>query len=228
MQMSVVSASPREDGNSHVLARSRHRRSPLGRPRRPARLSRRLRRPHAGQLPAVPPRRGRQLLARRPLRRAADRPHAARRRHHLRDAAVLLRHAGPAEDGVRPAVLLHREQRPSAGAGNRRNHGQEGRRAHLLRGELRRRDARRDRPVPGTHPISPPGLGRRGRRQREQPRRDRPRSQRPTVVRTRSGRTALRHPCHRLPTGHRAIRTGVWRCDPPDVSRTSAARCGCA
>jgi multimeric flavodoxin WrbA len=33
--------------------------------------------------------------------------------------------------------------------------------------------ARRDRPVPGTHPISPPGLSRSRRRQCEQPRRDR-------------------------------------------------------
>jgi multimeric flavodoxin WrbA len=43
----------------------------------------------------------------------------------------------------------------------------------ILRGELRRRDAGRHRPVPGTHAIPAPGLGRRRCRQCQQPRRDR-------------------------------------------------------
>jgi len=64
----VVSAGRREDGNSHIRARSAIEGT-------------------ARQLSRVSSHRGRQLLTGRSLERIADRPHAASRWHHSRLAA---------------------------------------------------------------------------------------------------------------------------------------------
>ncbi len=148
---------------------SRGRWGPLSRPRRRPRLPRRLRPTPVRQLPHLPTRR-RALLPRRPLRGPSPEPHPARRRHRLRYAAVLVRHARPAQDRLRPPLLLHLRQRPPAAPRPRHHHRQEGRPADLQRGELHQRHRRCRRPVRGSHPLPPPGARRRCHRQRQHPR----------------------------------------------------------